>query len=193
MTGFEPATSSSRTPRRSRLYRYLRWPGRIWMKLHLLDSAVVAVLRCCTYLLIRSPGRGCWRVQDGLSTAGSGPLRPSPARGIVAGLLSGLLSTQRLPDLCLIRWARFARWARSSPWTRTGSSMTVCGEVRPIAPRLAPSMGVSQRRHHVATTSPSPCRPVSVRRPLATASLDPRRDQRGRQDREQGRAARGRP
>ena len=36
-----------------------------------------------------------------------------------------------------------------------GSSMTVCGEVRPMAPRLAPSMGVSQRRHHVAIAVPA--------------------------------------
>jgi hypothetical protein len=70
VTGFEPATSSSRTPRSSRLLPCLRWPGRIWMKPNALDSAVVAVLCCCTDRLIprrrwsihRGPRAWTWRL-----------------------------------------------------------------------------------------------------------------------------------
>jgi hypothetical protein len=55
--GFEPATSSSRTPRSSRRKPCLRWPARIWMKPNVLDRAVVAVLRCCTDLRVRRFGQ----------------------------------------------------------------------------------------------------------------------------------------
>ena len=57
VTGFEPATSSSRTPRSSRRKPCLRWPARIWMKPNVLDRAVVAVLRCCTDLRVRRFGQ----------------------------------------------------------------------------------------------------------------------------------------
>ena len=52
-------------------------------------------------------------VQDGLSTAGSCPLHLSVARSIAAGLLSELLSKERLPDLCLI-------WDVASPCPALG-------------------------------------------------------------------------
>jgi hypothetical protein len=61
-SGLEPATSSSRTPRSSRLYRCLHWPGLIWMKPNALDSGVVAVLCCCTDRLLRRPGWSVRRV-----------------------------------------------------------------------------------------------------------------------------------
>jgi hypothetical protein len=47
VTGFEPAASSSRTPRSSRMKPCLCWPTRIWMEPSVLVLAVVAVLRCC--------------------------------------------------------------------------------------------------------------------------------------------------
>jgi hypothetical protein len=37
---------------------FLRWPGRIWMKPNVLNSAVVAVLRCCTDHLVRRSREG---------------------------------------------------------------------------------------------------------------------------------------
>jgi hypothetical protein len=40
-----------------RLLPCLRWPGRVWMKLNVLNNAVVAVLRCCTDLMSVGPGR----------------------------------------------------------------------------------------------------------------------------------------
>ena len=45
-----------------------------------------------------APGTACPRVHDRLSTAGSDPTRVLPAGGMVAELLSALLSTQRLSD-----------------------------------------------------------------------------------------------
>lgn len=42
----------------SPLLAFSRWPGRIWMKPNVLDGAIVAVLRCCTDLLIRRSGPG---------------------------------------------------------------------------------------------------------------------------------------
>ena len=59
VTGFEPATSSSRTPRSSRMKPCLRWPARIWMKPNVLDGAPVAVLHCSggRHLRVRRSGQ----------------------------------------------------------------------------------------------------------------------------------------
>jgi hypothetical protein len=56
------STASSRTPRSSRLWPCSRWSGRIWMKPNATNSAVVAVLRCCTDRLVRRP---CCSVRRG--------------------------------------------------------------------------------------------------------------------------------
>jgi hypothetical protein len=54
-------------------------------------------------LPVRSPRQGMLESAGRLSTAGSGALRLSAVRSIAARLLLGTLSTERLPDLCLIR------------------------------------------------------------------------------------------
>ena len=58
--------------------------------------------------MLESPGRSIY--------GGILPTASVTARSIAAGLLSALLSTERLPDRCLIRWALSRRDLGASDW-----------------------------------------------------------------------------
>jgi hypothetical protein len=95
------------------------------------------------------PGGDCRRVRDGLSMAGSGPMRMSPAGGIAARLLSGLLSR----SACL-----------TAAYQVGCNELPVCSERRVSQPSAGHSPRSAERVHDRARSGVvvRTCNPASV-------------------------------